>query len=416
MEILALIGVILLYAFFGQIIRAFLASLSAGWRTLTHGGSFKENFGTQFFGMSAFELKGEKSPVSSQVPFEVLELKGKGLIPIKKKTNISFVTSIVDMTTGKPLPVLATLDDFQEPTSRAFQHSVQAGQANPDSGFISWVRVGAVIPSLLVPPHSGRRKLVAITRMIDADNPPSIDLGFSDSKHPGLLATFQYSFDENFDEKGYQEEAAHRDESRTLIIMLAVQVAMADGDFADAEGEIIKNWITRSISSYSEEKKEELKNTYNKAFKDGYEKAKKGTLSVSEITENLNEIAGKSQKYEAVDLCFDIMAADGIAAEEELKAIKNISEALDLDFNEIQKMKDQRLIKLSTKMESQTSIESMLGIDPDWSNDQIQKHLRTEFTKWNGRLNTLSDGEERENAQRMLNLIAEARKKYAEAA
>lgn len=416
MEILALIGMILLYAFFGQIIRAFFASLSAGWRTLIHGGSFKENFGTQFFGMSEFELKGEHSPISSEVPFDVLELKGKGLIPIKKRTNIAFVTSIVDMTEGEPMPVLAALDDFQEPTSRAFQHSVQAGQASPNEGFISWVRVGAVIPSLLIPPNSGHRNLVAITRMVDADNPPPINLGYSDSKHPGYITSFEYRFEEDFTEKGYQEEAAHRDEARGLIIMLGVQVAMADGHFADEEGEVIKDWITRSIATYSDDKREDLKKVYNKAFKDGYAKAQKGTLSISEITDKLNDIAGKAQKYEAVDLCFDVMAADGVAEEEELTTIKNISEALNLDFQEIQKMKDQRLIKLSTKMESQSSVEAMLGIDPDWSPDQIQKHLRTEFTKWNGRLNTLPDGEERENAQRMLDLIAEARKKYAQAA
>lgn len=416
MEILALIGMILLYAFFGQILRAFFASLSAGWRTAIHGGSFKENFGTQFFGMSEFELKGETSPISSEIPFEVLELKGKGLIPIKKRTNLAFVTSILDVTEGDAMPVLAALDDFQEPATRAFQHSVQAGTASPNEGFISWVRVGAVIPSLLIPPTSGNRKLLAVTRMIDADNPPPIELGFADGQHPGLLATFQYNFNEAFEEKGYKEEATHRAEARGLIIMLAVQVAMADGNFADEEGKIIKDWIARSISTYSDERREELKNAYNKAFKDAFAMSQKGALSISEVTKKLNEIASKSQKYEAVDLCFDVMAADGIAEEEEMAVIKNISHALNLDYQEIQKMKDQRLIKLSTKVESQSSVEAMLGIEPDWSPDQIQRHLRAEFTKWNGRLNTLPDGDERENAQRMLNLIAEARKKYAEAA
>jgi tellurite resistance protein len=416
MEFLGIIVLIIIYVFFGQILRAFFASLSAGLRTLIHGGSFKENFGIQFFGMELFELKGEHTPISEDVPFDVLELKGKGLLPIKKRTNIAFITSIVDMTDGEPMPVLAALDDFQEAESRAFQHQVFAGQANPDSGFISWVRVGAVIPSLLIPPKSGLRDLVAITRMVDADNPPPINLGYSDSKHPGYITSFEYSFEENFSEQGYQEEAENRAEARGLIIMLGVLVAMADGDFAEEEGKIIKDWIIRSIATYSDDRREELKKDYNKAFKDGYEKAKKGTLSISEITDKLDEIASKSQKYEAIDLCFDVMAADGVADEEELNVIKNISKALDLDFNEIQKMKDQRLIKLSTAIKSQSSVEAMLGIDPDWSPDQIQKHLRSEFTKWNGRLNTLPDGEERENAQRMLNLIAEARKKYAEAA
>jgi tellurite resistance protein len=412
MEIIGFILIILAYAFLGQIIRAFFASLSAGWRTLVHGGNFRENFGTQFFGMSAFEFKGEKNAITKDVPFEVLELKGKGLIPVTKKTNISFVTSIIDITDGDAMPVLAALDDFQEADSRAFQHSINAGTASPDTGYIDWVRVGAVIPSLLIPPKGGLRNLVALTRVVDADNLPEISLGFADRKQPQILAIFQYKFDQNFEEKGYQEEAEHLVETRALTIMLGVQVAMADGTFGDEEGNLIKDWITRNISSYSDDRKEELKKTYNQAFKEGYEKAQSGTLSISEVTKKINDIASKSQKYEALDLCFDIMAADGVADEEELNAIKNISEALNLDFEEIQKMKDQRLIKLSTKMESQSSLEAILGIDTSWPPEQIQKHLRSEFSKWNGRLNTLSDGEERANAQKMLDLIAEARKKY----
>jgi len=39
-------------------------------------------------------------------------------------------------------------------------------------------------------------------------------------------------------------------------------------------------------------------------------------------------------------------------------------------------------------------------------------HLREEFNKWNNRLNTLPEGVERDNAQQMLGLISDARKKY----
>ena len=55
----------------------------------------------------------------------------------------------------------------------------------------------------------------------------------------------------------------------------------------------------------------------------------------------------------------------------------------------------------------------MLQIDTDWTNEQIKKHLREEYSKWNNRINTLDEGQERDNAQQMLDLIAEARKKYA---
>ena len=44
--------------------------------------------------------------------------------------------------------------------------------------------------------------------------------------------------------------------------------------------------------------------------------------------------------------------------------------------------------------------------------DRTLKHLREQFYKWNNRLSALQEGEERRNAQRMLELIAEARKTY----
>ena len=59
-------------------------------------------------------------------------------------------------------------------------------------------------------------------------------------------------------------------------------------------------------------------------------------------------------------------------------------------------------------------VEGLLGIDPTWSNKKILAHLGKEFTKWNGRMNSLPEGEERDSAQNMLDRIAETRKKYAE--
>ena len=53
-----------------------------------------------------------------------------------------------------------------------------------------------------------------------------------------------------------------------------------------------------------------------------------------------------------------------------------------------------------------------ISIGSNSSKEQIKKQFRTEFAKWNNRINTLDEGPERENAQHMLNLIAEARQKY----
>ena len=160
-------------------------------------------------------------------------------------------------------------------------------------------------------------------------------------------------------------------------------------------------------------RKEFLKGLYNEAMKESYAEAKKGDLSLSALTSRLNEIGNKSDKYETLELCFEVMAADGVAEDNELKVIKNVAQALGLDMDEVSKMRDQKILNLNANVSGQASIETLLGIEPDWSSEQAMKHLRVEFQKWNNRLNTLEEGEERENAQLMLDRIAEARKKYA---
>jgi hypothetical protein len=70
------------------------------------------------------------------------------------------------------------------------------------------------------------------------------------------------------------------------------------------------------------------------------------------------------------------------------------------------------MVGVRVKVESDADLEQLLEIDPNWDSQKIKRHLRELFQKWNNRMNTLTDPEEKANAQRMLNLIAEARKKY----
>ena len=101
-------------------------------------------------------------------------------------------------------------------------------------------------------------------------------------------------------------------------------------------------------------------------MKEAHAASKKGDLSLSDLTAELNEIADKTSKYETIELCFDVMAADGVADAEELKVIRKVSEALGLDFDEIDKMRDKKIIGLETNLGTQANIEDILGIEKDW--------------------------------------------------
>ena len=395
--------------------------LSAGFRTAGAAakaaigkGTFSENMNLAFKGMGSLEARFVPARFGENgdgPPYKALQV--KGLFPIRSQKNIRFVTSVFDETDGEFKPVLGVIDTFQEPHSVAYQTYSDIGAVSADQGFVQWTTIGAVVPELLSPPRGGRRKFVAILIMVDLDNMPAIHLGTHDKDHPGLLWVTSLKFEHTVNEKGYEEAAEHQDQARSLSIQIGMAVAMADGSLDDTEGNVLKDWIVRAISSFADEKRERLKEIYNNAMKEAFEKAIKGFLTLSDLTSALNKIAERSVRYETIELCFDVMAADGVADPEELKIIRKISEALELDLDEIEKMRDQKIIGLSANVSSQASLEDLLGIDTDWEADKIKKHLRMEFQKWNNRINTLEEGEERANAQRMLDLIAKARKKYA---
>ena len=109
------------------------------------------------------------------------------------------------------------------------------------------------------------------------------------------------------------------------------------------------------------------------------------------------------------------MSADGVAEKSELEVLNRIAKELKLNEKMIDKIKDKSLLKLdSSKTTSTSNIETILGIKTSWSKQKINEHLKNEFKKWNSRYQNLSEGKERDNAQFMLDYIADARKKYSE--
>ena len=401
---------VLIFLFFGWIIFKVISSFSGSSASVSKTNPYRSV--PRRMGLFEIRTREEESDDDGG-GIKVIRIEARGLIPVTRQTKIGFMTSVFDTTDEKPRPVLSHIEQFQEAESTSYYFSNEAGTASLGQGYDSWAQVGVVLPDILFPPKGGNRKLVIVLRIIDLENPPAIFLGYVDPKDPGHLHSKTKTINYHFDDKGYEEVASDRDEARGLAVKLAMAIAMADGSLDDSEGTTIQAWIRRTIAPYSDEKQETLKELYNTALKDAYADAQSGNLSLSDISGRMNEVGDKPQKFEAIELCFDVMAADGVADESELQTIKNIAEALELDYDEMGKMRDQRLIKLDVATEQQASIETIVGIEPDWSNEQTKKHLRNEFAKWNDRLNTLGEGQERENAQRMLDMISEARKKYA---
>ena len=53
----------------------------------------------------------------------------------------------------------------------------------------------------------------------------------------------------------------------------------------------------------------------------------------------MNEIASNPIKYTAIELCYKVMSADGVANDQELKTLDKIAKGLKLDTNLIKKIR-----------------------------------------------------------------------------
>lgn len=360
----------------------------------------------EYYGPLQLRLKKDK--VKDTYDMEGIEIRGE--IPVPFAMEVSIAVSIFDNTDGDQVPVISLIDAVQEDDSLCFRHDSELGSVSKGDAITKWFKVSGVIPEMVVPPYGGKRTLMVLVRFYNSKRVVKLSGGYGTSKAVFLEKAIEFTY--NFSEKGYEEESEHKAEAQQLSLKVGVAVAMADGTLDESEGLVLKKWILKSLDSYPESRRAELKEMYNSALRDAYEAAENGDLVLSKITKRLREVGDRQSFYEAVDLCFDVMAADGVADSEELTVIESIAQALELDINEINKMKDQRTIGLSAGVKISNGLEGLVGIQESWSAADKKKHLRQEFQKWSNRLNSLSEGTERENAQQMLEAIATLRKKY----
>jgi tellurite resistance protein len=386
------------------IVKSILAASESGKASDT---SVSENEG--YFGPPQLTFVDE---ISDETGWTIKRIMFRGLIPASRAMNVGFCISAFDQAGEDEIkPVLSLVDAAQEPETRCFQVADEFGHISPGDAFTDWVQVGVIIPDLIQPPYSGSRNIVVMFRAFDASDPPMIMAGHLIREGDQILRR-DMSFTFEFSEKGYEEAAKDREESQALSIKIGVAIAMADGSLDDEEGETLKKWIQKEISIYSDSKQEELKELFNEALKEGFYQAKNGKLSLSDLTERLNEIGDTKSRYDAISLCFDVMVADGEAHPDEMATIRKVAEALDLDMSKIEEMRENVTLELSTELTSEEGLEALVGLDQDWSDEKKKKHLRKEFQTWSNRLTSLDTEEEKLNAQNMLDNIAILREKY----
>lgn len=358
------------------------------------------------------QIKVNKIPKEEEDLYESFGVFAKGNPGAILSSPLVLIFKLYDKDTS--LPLLSTFEQTSERSTRVFEHSIGLGDM-ADKYWPDWVRVSSLIPETLIGPHKGTRNLeLKCYVWYQGLQPEFIDGEFPAGGIPeGNLGVIKHEFSLLLENPGYMEADNARLQIQITSIKLAISIALADGTLDKKEGNVIKKWIKGIIDSTIESQKNSIKEKLNLALENGFNDAKAGFIDIKTLCSEIENIGSTADKFDLIELCLDVMAADGEADREELRQIEEISHLIGIDYQEITKMKDQRLIKLDPATSSIAGMEEKLGINPDWGNEKILSHILSLYGKWNGRLNSLPEGVERDNAQQMLGLIAEARKKYS---
>jgi tellurite resistance protein len=330
--------------------------------------------------------------------WDVFNIRIKGIIEGPHDNfDVKFQVRAFDITDGEETPVYSTFEDFQAQNSRVFFYESEIDEMPyQDTIFKDWWTVTKVPKLFLEYPRSGSRKIKFKVFVFD---PTSRNIYMEDS----VIVTYTN------DGHGYLDRADNIEYFEEMLIKTAMLVSASDGDMDANEASVVKSWIQKRLSGYNDHAVGEAKERLNSYVKDVYQEIKADSIDIYEVLEGIENIASEGEKFELFQICLDVAQADGEADDAELKIIHEIAEYIKLDRKQFRSMIEKTLPV--TMHVSQADDEMLLGIDSSMSDKEIKKHLREQYQKWNARVAS-SDSATREQAEKMIHLIAEARKKY----
>jgi len=305
--------------------------------------------------------------------------------------------SILDITEGFPKarPVQSCVKQRQIKDSTVFCYNAELGKLPHQVTTISnWTSIAQLRLDRLALPHKGKRKLLLSTSIFSADSGEQ-------------LACARCTFTYDNPAFGYIDLQENVRRTKTLAVALAFAVSAADKKLYDCEVEVIKNWARDNVdlSESSNKARRKLEKALNETvafFRDGNQ------LNNYDICREIAEIAPLAERYDILNLCLYVAAANGSVTTEELAVLKNLARWLEVDAKKFRSMMEK---VLPVDMYEVKDVEAILGVTSDMSKEKARRHLNKEYSKWSARV-TNTDPEIQTQADQMLKLIAEARTQY----
>lgn len=350
--------------------------------------------GATFFGRLTTVRGDDGEPIPGLRLLEV-----RGFLQAPDATPAVLRAMIFDKETGYSAPVLTHNEEQQENDAPYFSCTRSVGYGPGNRIYHEdWVSTGIpVMEDTLVGPKGGPRNLFMAVEMLQTD-------GF-------MLWRTEIPFSVNLD-FGYQDIDDRLASNQALSIQLAVAVAATTEGIDDAEISAINTWIKKNTEELEAEERSKRRKSLVATLRTAQQRAEAGTLQISKLIGKLKNEGTRSGRMMAVELCFAVMAADGVASADELETVNKIAEKLDVNPQLLSAARDKSLSGLSKGATNERDRYAILGIDPSGDPDQIRTQLSALYKRWSSRATTLTDPAKRKEAEDMLRLIAEIRAEH----
>jgi tellurite resistance protein len=327
-----------------------------------------------------------------------VELSGCIHAPADENDAVLQIT-IADITDGllKAKPVHSYTKQWRTQYCPDFCFNNNLGTlSEPMTMLTDWVSVGQLHSNWLLFPRKGKRDLEFRISV------------FSRQTNRRLASTScPFTYENN--EFGYIDLHENKQRTKTLAVPIAFAVSAADNKISDCEVAIIEKWAKSNIQISDASKKSVRQ--LDKAFNETIDFFRRGNqINIYQICKEVVEISSVAERYDILELCLHVAAADGCVSVEELTLLQSLPDWLELEEERFRSMME-KIIPAS--IHETEDIEVILGINSEMNKDQTRDQLNREYRKWNARI-THADSEVQAQAHHMLELLGQARNKFLE--
>lgn len=325
---------------------------------------------------------------------ETFAVKIRGSIQTPELTDHAMVNiRINDVTDNeeKPFAARTALKQFRLENSNIFSFTSDIGKLPSKVVQLEdFTEIACINTDWPLLPRKGFRNIEFIISVMTNGN-----------THQAAFSTYTFEhYNQNF---GYLDMIENAQRAKALAVMLAFAVASADDRITDAQIVMIEDWIKNNIPISAANAN---RNALDKAFKRTINLIKKGKkIDAQKVAFQISEISPLALRYDIMQFCIFIAAADSVITSQKLMMLNFISENLSLDNAAFLDMRDKVLPPHIYKIDNAHAV---LGIAGNMDFDQQKSLLNQQYKKWNARV-TSSNPDIREQANNILSVIADMR-------